>query len=124
MAAGIAVVGSLSAAVYTSRMDTQALSGLPEDTARVVENSLSGAATVSEDIPASVFLQAQEAFVAGLNTTGWTGAGAVLVLAVVTAVMLRGIGVLESEPAAEGTGADRTEPEGADAAERSATSPS
>ncbi|GAB3712452.1 MFS transporter [Nocardiopsis oceani] len=122
LAAGIAVVGSLSAAVYTSRMDTQALSGLPEDTARVVENSLSGAASVSEDIPASVFQEAQEAFVAGLNTTGWTGAGAVLVLAAVTAVMLRGIGAQGSVPPGEGTGTDRPAPEGADAAERSATS--
>lgn len=110
LAAGIAIIGSLSAAVYSARMDAQVLSGLPEGTARVVENSLSGAASVSEDIPASVFQQAQEAFIAGMNTAGWTGAGVILVLAVVTAVMLRNIGADgTAEPGAD-TGTERTGP--------------
>ncbi len=99
LAAGIALVGSLSAAVYSSRMDTEALGALPADTARTVENSLSGATSVADEVPASVFEQAQGAFIAGLNTAGWAGAAVVLLLAVATAVMLRHIGAEDSEDA-------------------------
>ncbi|MFL1376429.1 MULTISPECIES: MFS transporter [unclassified Nocardiopsis] len=98
LAAGIAVVGSLSAAVYSGRMDARVLAGLPEDTARTVETSLSGAASVAGEIPAPVFEQAREAFVAGLNAAGWAGAAVVLALAAATAVMLRHVGAAEAAP--------------------------
>ncbi|MFD6949049.1 MFS transporter [Nocardiopsis sp. TSRI0078] len=92
LAAGIALVGSLSAAVYGSRIRAEMPAGVPDDTARIVENSLSGAASVAGEIPVQVLDQAKEAFIAGLNTAGWAGAVVILVLAVVTAVMLRHIG--------------------------------
>lgn len=93
LAVGIAVVGSLSAAVYTGRMREETLTDLPDDTARIVENSLSGASSVSGEIPEQVLDQAKEAFLAGLNITGWTGAVVTLALAMATARMLRHIGV-------------------------------
>jgi len=113
LAAGIALVGSLSASLYSSRMDTEALAALPADTARTVENSLSGAASVAEEIPAPVFGQAQEAFIVGLNTVGWTGAAVVLVLAVVTAVMLRHLGAGDAVGPEDGAGEIRSDPGGA-----------
>ncbi|WP_159942703.1 MULTISPECIES: MFS transporter [unclassified Nocardiopsis] len=108
LAAGIALVGSLSAAVYSSRMNAEALAGLPADTAQTVGNSLSGAASVAGEIPEPVFERAQEAFIAGLNTAGWTGAVAVLALAAATAVMLRHIGAEDVGSPDGGTGEDQS----------------
>ncbi|MDT0330166.1 MFS transporter [Nocardiopsis lambiniae] len=110
LAVGIAVVGSLSAAVYTARMNAEALGDLPADTARIVENSLSGATSISGELPAPVFERAQEAFIAGLNTTGWTGAVVTLALAAATAVMLRHIGVQGADGPGGDTGGDRLDP--------------
>ncbi|WP_017601782.1 MFS transporter [Nocardiopsis lucentensis] len=92
LAAGIALVGSLAAAVYGDRMSPAVLADLPEETAAIVRNSLSGATSVAGELPASVMERAQEAFIAGLNTAGWTGAVVILALAVTTAVMLRHVG--------------------------------
>ncbi|WP_285730605.1 MFS transporter [Nocardiopsis sp. ATB16-24] len=103
LAVGIAVVGSLSAAVYTGRMREEALTDLPDDTARIVENSLSGASSVAGEIPERVLDQAKEAFIAGLNIAGWTGAVVILALAVTTAMMLRHIGVAEAEESGDET---------------------
>lgn len=113
LAAGIALVGSLSAAVYRSRMDPETLAGLPAETARTVENSLSGATSVAGEIPAPVFERAQEAFIAGMNAAGWTGAVVVLALAAATAVMLRHIG-------ADAAGEEPPVSGGVEAADRSA----
>ncbi|WP_083917912.1 MFS transporter [Nocardiopsis xinjiangensis] len=101
LAAGVTLIGSLSAAVYATRIQAGSLAGLSTDTAESVETSLSGATSVADEIPGSVLQQAQEAFITGLNTTGWLGTVAVLLLAVITGSMLRHIGVLTEEDTAE-----------------------
>ncbi|WP_017593894.1 MFS transporter [Nocardiopsis potens] len=92
LAAGVALVGSLAAAVYSARMGPEVLAGLPAGTARAVESGLAGAASVADRVPEGVSARAEEAFMAGLNTAGWVGAAAALVLAGAAAVALRGSG--------------------------------
>ncbi|WP_235998012.1 MFS transporter [Nocardiopsis coralli] len=89
VAFGIALLGSLSAAVYQRTIAGAAGPGLEPEVADAVEGSLTGAASVSGQIPGQLWAQAQEAFVAGLNTVGVVGAVAVPVLAAVTAFALR-----------------------------------
>ncbi|WP_017559550.1 MFS transporter [Nocardiopsis baichengensis] len=92
LSAGIALVGSLAAAVYGSRMGADALAGLPPETAHAAAQGLPGALSVADELPAGVLNRAEEAFMAGLNTAGWTGAAVVLALAATAAVALRGVG--------------------------------
>lgn len=101
LAVGITLIGSLSAAVYATRMQDGSLANLPRDTAESVETSLSGATSVAEEIPGAVLQRAQEAFIAGLNTTGWLGLVVILLLAVITGAMLRHIDVLTAEEGAK-----------------------
>lgn len=79
LAAGIALVGSLAAAVYGARMGP----GAP---------GLSEMAAAADGTPAGVPERAEEAFMAGMNAAGWTGAALVLTLAAASAVALRRIG--------------------------------
>src|SRR5690606_30058485 len=100
LAAGVALVGSLVGAVYTAGVRAAIPAGLPADAARAVEGSLADAVSVADRVPEPVLAQAEEAFVAGLNTAGWIGAAVVLALAGVAAVALRGVGAApEGEPA-------------------------
>ncbi|WP_408639023.1 MFS transporter [Nocardiopsis suaedae] len=78
LAAGIALMGSLSAAVYGARMGPGA-------------HSLSDLAA-ADGTPEGVPERAEEAFTAGMNAAGWTGAALVLTLAAASAVALRRIG--------------------------------
>ena len=99
LAAGVALVGSLVGAVYTAGVRAAIPAGLPADAARAVEGSLADAVSVADRVPEPVLAQAEEAFVAGLNTAGWIGAAVVLALAGVAAVALRGVGAApEGEP--------------------------
>ncbi|GLU49110.1 MFS transporter [Nocardiopsis ansamitocini] len=92
LAAGIALVGSMAAAVYRNRMQAVEYSAdLPSDAVDSVENSLSGATSVADRVPAEVVEQAKDAFISGLNTAGVVGAVTILALAVLTAVTLRHI---------------------------------
>ncbi|MCR6477105.1 MFS transporter [Variovorax sp. ZS18.2.2] len=93
LAVGIATLGSLTTAVYRTRMvDAAGGLGAPE-IQRAVSDSLAGARSVSLNLPAGVLEQAQAAFMAGLQVAAATSAVGIAILAVLAAVMLRHIGV-------------------------------
>ena len=77
IAVGIAVMGSIQAAAYTANV--RALD-LPADVAPQVEDSLAGALAVVTD--PHLIESVREAFVSGMQVTLYTGAGLLLVAAV------------------------------------------
>jgi DHA2 family multidrug resistance protein-like MFS transporter len=97
-ALGIAILGSIGTAVYRARLDDH----LP-DAAR---ETLSGAVTTAAHLPqpaaGQVLGAAREAFVGGLHTVAWAGAGIMLFAAVVALVFLRGL-----TPGGQETGSPR-----------------
>jgi DHA2 family multidrug resistance protein-like MFS transporter len=94
LAVGIATLGSLTTAVYRSRMADH-VSGIPgHDIRRAVADSLAGAESVSQQLPAGVLEQAQAAFTAGLNVAAATSAVGIAILAGLAAITLRRIGVV------------------------------
>jgi DHA2 family multidrug resistance protein-like MFS transporter len=94
LAVGIATLGSLTTAVYRSQMADH-VSGIPgPDIRRAVTDSLAGAESVSQQLPAGVLEQAQAAFTAGLNVAAATSAVGIAILAGLAAITLRRIGVV------------------------------
>ncbi|WP_166389583.1 MFS transporter [Nocardioides ochotonae] len=83
---GVAVLGSLAAVVYRSRLDTADLraAGLPADLEAQAEDSLGGAVAVADaaDLP-GLATRAAEAFTDSLATTGVIGGLVMLAVAVV-----------------------------------------
>ena len=92
LAVGIATLGSLTTAVYRTRMGDP-IDGMAVDLQRAVSDSLAGATAVAHALPAGVLEQAQAAFLAGLNAAAATSAVSIAVLAVLAAVTLRHVGV-------------------------------
>jgi DHA2 family multidrug resistance protein-like MFS transporter len=93
LAVGIAALGSLTTAVYRNSMADQ-LSGLmAQDIQHVVSDSLAGAQSVSQQLPAGVLEQAQAAFVMGFNVAAVTSGISIAVLAGLAAINLRHIGL-------------------------------
>jgi DHA2 family multidrug resistance protein-like MFS transporter len=82
-ALGIAVLGSLGAAVYRTGVEAAALPGVPPEVAGVARDSLAGATAADRPLPADFLVLAREAFTQGLVTAAW----AVSVALVVTAVL-------------------------------------
>lgn len=109
-ALGIAVLGSLAAAVYQAAMDG-AVAGLPPDVAGTARDTLGGAAVAAGRLPAEqaavLLAAAREAFVGALEATSLVAAAILAATAVLVAVLLRDVG--------GGTGA---EPAAADAVVR------
>ncbi|MEV1120695.1 MFS transporter [Actinosynnema sp. NPDC049800] len=106
MALGVAVMGSIGAAVYRSRMaDTP----LPEGAAEA-GNTLSGATTAAAELPAeagaSLVASAREAFTAGFGTAAAVCAAIVAVVAVLAVTLLRHVpaaGAAEADTAESGS---------------------
>jgi MFS transporter, DHA2 family, multidrug resistance protein len=92
LAVGIATLGSLTTAVYRIRMADQ-VSDLAQDIQRAVTDSLAGAISVYQDLPAGVLEQAQAAFVSGFNVAAATSAVSIAILAGLAAITLRHVGV-------------------------------
>lgn len=87
-ALGIALVGSLAAAVYRSTVQ------LPAHTAAAAGESLAAATALAQEQPApqaaAVLAAAREAFTAGLTSSAAVGCIGFAALAVLTALRLRG----------------------------------
>lgn len=96
---GIAVIGSLSTAIYRSNI----LAGLPgtlsEQAQRAVAESLWAATSVANQLPDGVLAEAQTAFTRGFNVAAGASAGSIAVLAVAAAVALRHVGKISAPPA-------------------------
>ncbi|MEW2477692.1 MFS transporter [Micromonospora gifhornensis] len=90
LALGVAVLGSLGAAVYRSE--------LPGGTPAEATESLAGALAVGN---ADLVAAAREAFTSALNAVGWAGAVAAVGIAVVTALLVRGPDAGPNQPVME-----------------------
>ncbi|WP_306358011.1 MULTISPECIES: MFS transporter [unclassified Nocardia] len=123
---GIALLGSVGAAVYRTDMSDIDLSGVSADVAAAARDTLPGALAATENLPAAVgdalLTSAKEAFANGLNVAAATAAGLVMLAAVLSATLLRRVpptGTAVSENSAE---SDLPNPADADpAAEQSKT---
>lgn len=117
IAVGIAVMGSIGAAVYRDQIDTTVPAAVPGDAAEAARESITGAVAAAEALPANLAGQlldaASAAFTNGLNTAAYVGAGLFLALAVVAAVSLRDATMPEggtAHGADPETGPDQTDP--------------
>ncbi|MDP3893849.1 MFS transporter [Nocardioides sp.] len=94
---GIAVLGSIGFGIYRSRIAETMPAGIDSEAAR---ESLGGAVALAAELPGSagdaLLVAAREAFVQGLHATALVGAVVALVLAALSAVLLR-----DAEPAVD-----------------------
>jgi DHA2 family multidrug resistance protein-like MFS transporter len=88
LAVGVALLGSVAAAVYRGRISAAVPAGLPDGGSERVGESLA-AATSGTPLPAGLLTAAKEAFTAGMGVAATVAGVAVLVLAVVAATALR-----------------------------------
>ncbi|MFV2010002.1 MULTISPECIES: MFS transporter [unclassified Micromonospora] len=93
IAIGIAVMGSIGAAVYRDRISDTVPAGVPDAAADTARESVTGATSVASELPTGVADQlltaAHTAFTAGLNAAAVVGSALFLLLAVVALVALR-----------------------------------
>lgn len=93
---GIAVLGSLATASYRRTMLDRIPEGLAREAHEAVGDSLWAATSVASELPAGLIEEAQAAFTAGFSSAAVVSAVSVSVLAVLAAVSLRHIGVIDS----------------------------
>lgn len=90
---GIALLGSVLAAVYRHTVAPQLPTGLPPEAAALAKETIAGAAVVSQNLPpqpaAEVMTVAKDSFMTAMHMTSLTACFIVLLAAVFTAVMLR-----------------------------------
>jgi DHA2 family multidrug resistance protein-like MFS transporter len=95
-ALGLAVLGSLGIAVYRSQMAAAIPPGISPEVAEAIQETLGGAVIVAGQLPGQIGVAllgtAYEAFIQGLQLTAVIGAVVMVSLAILTAVMLRGVG--------------------------------
>jgi DHA2 family multidrug resistance protein-like MFS transporter len=100
-ALGIAILGSIGAAIYRSEMAAALPAGIPPATAEAARQTLGGAVTVAGRLPeglgASLVAVAREAFAQSFELAAAVSAGLLVVLAIVSAVLLRRAGP-DAEP--------------------------
>ncbi|MBN6035000.1 MFS transporter [Amycolatopsis sp. 195334CR] len=98
-ALGMAVLGTIGAAVYRSAVDVPA--GLPPEAAAAAHDTLGGAVAVAANLPPGLapgFLRdAYEAFTDGMSVTMLIGAGVLLAAAALVAVLLRQVSLSRVE---------------------------
>jgi DHA2 family multidrug resistance protein-like MFS transporter len=106
-ALGIAVLGSIGAAVYRGQMADTLPAGVPAETAAAARDTPGGAAAARDalplDVAAGVMGAARDAFTQALQATAITSAAVTATAAVLAAVLLRHAragGHAEPEPAA------------------------
>ncbi|MDS1269781.1 MFS transporter [Lipingzhangella sp. LS1_29] len=92
IAVGVAVLGSLTSLVYRSQIAGTVPSEVAPKVADTAEESLAGASSVADELPARVLEQTTAAFTSGLNLAAQVTGVVILVLAVVCALLLRNIG--------------------------------
>ncbi|MFC8660847.1 MFS transporter [Streptomyces sp. NPDC057199] len=92
-ALGIAILGSIGAAVYRQSMDTDMPSGIPEAASEVAHETLGGAVQVAgqlpEDLAGLLLTSSREAFTEGMQLASYTAAAVMFVAAVLAGLMLR-----------------------------------
>ncbi|KQU86358.1 MFS transporter [Ensifer sp. Root31] len=91
---GIAVLGSVSTAVYRHMMVIHTPESLSDEAREAVSDSLWAALAVEPELPLGLIADAQAAFTTGFNSASAVSAISVAVLAVLAAVALRHVGRL------------------------------
>lgn len=94
LALGVAILGSLATAVYRGHVDDGIPVGTPADAADAARDSLAGAASSADRMPAGWLDQAREAATSGLNVAMLAAAVSTLILAFLSAVALRHVGTI------------------------------
>ncbi|WP_328396103.1 hypothetical protein OHS70_10755 [Streptomyces sp. NBC_00390] len=111
-ALGMAVLGSVGAAVYRRDIADAAPAGLSGEALNTVRETVGGASVVSQQLPGGagqeVLEVAREAFVHGMQIAAAGGAALLAAAAVLAALLLRGTG--RTAPAEEGPAAQATVP--------------
>jgi DHA2 family multidrug resistance protein-like MFS transporter len=92
-ALGIAVLGSIGAAVYASRIGAHLPDGVSGEDAHGARQGLAGAVATSSHLPGQVshalLSTARGAFTDGLNVVAWVGAAVLIAAAATTVALLR-----------------------------------
>ena len=92
-ALGIALLGSIGAAIYRAQVTATLPAGLPLETIAATRETLGGAVVAAESLPAplsaALLASARDAFVQGLQTTALIGAVGLAAMAIVAAILLR-----------------------------------
>ncbi|WP_255609994.1 MFS transporter [Micromonospora sp. PLK6-60] len=121
-ALGMAVLGSVGAAVYHREVVHGLPAGLPDETVRAARETLGGALAAAEGLPSgtadAVLRAARAAFVDGLHLAAVVAALMMLLAAALAVAVLRGARVPAAEPPAgrAPTGTDALAPAGPPAA--------
>lgn len=92
---GIAVLGSLATALYRGTMLDHVPEGLSPEAREAVGDSLWAASSIASGLPADLIQEARSAFMAGFGSAALLSAVSVSILAVLAAVSLRRIGVVQ-----------------------------
>jgi DHA2 family multidrug resistance protein-like MFS transporter len=92
IALGVALLGSLTAAVYAARVDPP--TGLPSEVARRLTDGLAGALSVADDVPADVIEAAQAAFTTAVNISSAAAGAAIFAATVLCFTSLRRVPAL------------------------------
>ncbi|MFI6797418.1 MFS transporter [Streptosporangium canum] len=87
IAVGVAVLGSLTTALYTARMATPA--DVSPEIERRLTDSLSGALSVADQVPAQVVQEARRMFTSGVNIASAVAGVAIVIAAVLCLTALR-----------------------------------
>ena len=88
-ALGIAVLGSIGAAVYRGRMEDAATAGVDPGAVEAARDTLGGAVGAAADLPARLLDAATEAFAVGFQAAATVGAVLMAALAVLAALLLK-----------------------------------
>jgi DHA2 family multidrug resistance protein-like MFS transporter len=87
-ALGIAILGSIGAAVYRAQITEAIPDRLPGGAAEAAQDTLGGALGAADELPRTVVDAAGEAFVQGLQLAALTGAALMAAMAAVAALTL------------------------------------
>jgi MFS transporter, DHA2 family, multidrug resistance protein len=104
-ALGIAILGSISVAVYRSELATTLPAGVPGQAAAAARDTLGGAVAVAQQLPAdagtALMAAAREAFTMGLHVTAAISAVIAVGIAVLATVLLRPVRASSQEAPVE-----------------------
>ncbi|MBB4929618.1 DHA2 family multidrug resistance protein-like MFS transporter [Lipingzhangella halophila] len=113
MALGVALLGSITTAVYRGAISLPG--GIPADAETAARDTLAGASAAAEGLPASMAAQllepAREAFTQGMGAAAGLGAGAAAVFGVLAIVLLRQSGASD-DPRPDDTAEPAEQPAG------------
>jgi DHA2 family multidrug resistance protein-like MFS transporter len=126
VALGVAIMGSISTAVYHVRLADHVPAALPAGAADAARDTIIGAAAGADQLPrelgAALLSTARDAFTGGLNIAAAVGAPATLIFGVLAVILLRRLNPAAEPPQDEVepvvAGLEQDDPVGARAGER------